>query len=73
VKEAWLKAQGTGILWKLEDLMVTVHGDRAGLMRLGAAPQHISEGWNIIVVEPAPGFVAAVAALGQDWHLVPHR
>jgi 4'-phosphopantetheinyl transferase len=73
VKEAWLKAQGTGILWKLEDLMVTVHGDRAGLMRLGAAPQHISEGWNIIVVEPASGFVAAVAALGRDWQLVPHR
>lgn len=62
-KEAYIKARGCGLSYPLDAFDVSVRpGEPAALMR-GC------RGWSVRAFEPAPGFVAAVVAEGQDWAL----
>jgi 4'-phosphopantetheinyl transferase len=63
-KEAILKALGAGIAWPLSDVEVTLApGELASLLGIGAGG---GEGvhWTLRALEPAPGYVAALAVEG---------
>jgi 4'-phosphopantetheinyl transferase len=64
-KEAWLKATGEGIAHSLHQVEVSfLPGEPARLLRVPAG--RVPEGcWSLHHLEPAPGFVGAVA-IGAD-------
>lgn len=62
-KEAYVKALGMGLQVPLESFDVSLApGEPAAL--LGSAGSR----WALRAFEPAPAYVAAVAAEGDDWH-----
>ncbi len=76
-KEAVLKATGEGLHFPLSAFAVTLlPGEPAAVrwdLRAGAAPR----AWTLASFEPAPGYVAALAYLGDAmparWHDWPPR
>jgi len=68
-KEAYLKALGDGITRPLDSFDVTLTpGQPARLLRVADAPAEC-ERWALHAFTPMPGFIAALAAEGRDWHL----
>jgi 4'-phosphopantetheinyl transferase len=65
-KEAVLKAVGIGIAFPLDRLVVTlVPNDRARVLAFDGTPAAAANWW-LEHLEPAPGYVGAVAAEGDD-------
>ncbi len=68
-KEAYLKATGEGLARGLEEVELSVEPSGARLLR---TPQGRTAGrprWDIRFLEPAPGYVAALAVAGRRWRL----
>lgn len=71
-KEAWVKALGTGLSSPLEEFSVSLDPDEpARLLEVAGDPLEPSR-WLLQSWAPQRGYVAAVAAEGDDWLLV-HR
>ena len=68
-KEAVAKALGIGLHARLGSIELTASDEHRTTERIrvdGAREQS----WGVKPFAPAPGYVAAVAARGHDWHLV---
>ncbi|HUT18859.1 MAG TPA: 4'-phosphopantetheinyl transferase superfamily protein [Anaerolineae bacterium] len=66
-KEAYVKAKGLGLEHPLEQFDVSlVPGEPARLLRVESDPGDTSR-WSLRWLEPAPGYVAALAVEGHDW------
>src|SRR5260370_19470867 len=69
-KEAFLKARGVGLSYGLERVEVTlVPREAPQLLRLAGEARQ-ARSWSLHNLEPAPGFVGALALEGHDHHLV---
>ncbi len=65
-KEAYIKARGEGLSLPLNQFDVSlVPGEPAMLLKGGAETSR----WALRELEPAPGYVAALAVEGHDWQL----
>lgn len=68
-KEAYLKAKGDGLALGLDQFDVSLApGEPAALLRTEGDPQEASR-WSIRELDPAPGYAAALAVEGRNWHL----
>lgn len=68
-KEAYIKAKGEGLSMPLDRFDVSLApGEPAALLSASGDEQELSR-WALRELSPAPGFVGAVAAEGQDWEL----
>ncbi len=68
-KEAYLKATGNGLAQPLDQFDVSLApGEPVRLLRVRGASEEVSR-WSLAALTPAPGYVAAVAIEGHDWHL----
>ncbi len=68
-KEACLKARGDGLSVDPRSISVFIGpGSRAGLRRVSFDPSKTNP-WTIRDIQVAPYYVAAVAAVGDDWQL----
>ena len=68
-KEAYMKAKGDGLALPLDQFEVSLApGEPAALLRTAWDPQEAAC-WALQDLAPAPGYRAAVAVAGHDWHL----
>jgi len=68
-KEAYIKAQGTGLSLPLDQFTVTLAPDEIPrLVSTEHAPAEAAR-WSLQAVTFVPGYAAAVVAEGQDWSL----
>ncbi len=68
-KEAFVKARGTGLAHALASVAVSlVPGAPPALLRLDCAGATLHD-WRLEAIAPAPDYVAALVARGQDWQL----
>jgi len=69
-KEAYIKARGDGLGHPLDQFAVSlVPGEAARLWAAGDGDEREVARWSLDAVPPAPGYVAALAALGAGWRL----
>lgn len=68
-KEAYIKAKGDGLSLPLDQFDVSLApGEPAALLHTTRDPQEAAC-WALQDLAPAPGYRAAVAVAGHDWHL----
>jgi 4'-phosphopantetheinyl transferase len=68
-KEAYLKAKGEPVFRRVKSIDVTLApGDPPALLRTSADLQEVSR-WSIEALEPAPGYIAALAVEGHDLNI----
>ena len=68
-KEAYIKAKGEGLALPLDQFDVSLApGEPAALSHTAWDPQEAAC-WALQDLAPAPGYRAAVAGAGHDWHL----
>jgi len=68
-KEAYLKATGLGLEQPLDQFDVALApGEPARLLRVEDRPEETRR-WSLRWLEPAPGYLAALAVEGQDWRV----
>jgi len=68
-KEAYLKARGDGLAHRLDEFEVTLApGEPAALLSTAVNPQEASR-WSLHFLEPAPGYLAALAVEGHNLQL----
>jgi 4'-phosphopantetheinyl transferase len=68
-KEAYIKATGAGLALPLDQFDVSLApGEPAALLHTAWDPQEATR-WALQDLAPAPGYRAAVAVAGHDWHL----
>jgi len=67
-KEAYLKATGDGLAGLEEVEIVLNPGEPVALLSIQGDQQAASD-WCLSPLDPAPGYRAAVAVKGHDWHL----
>ena len=68
-KEAYIKATGKGLAQPLDQFDVSLApGDSAVLHYVEGSPDEASR-WLLKSMTPAPGYVAALAVEGNNWHL----
>ncbi|MGH9472935.1 MAG: 4'-phosphopantetheinyl transferase family protein [Terriglobales bacterium] len=65
-KEAYLKARGEGVLLPLDGFEVSLARDQPRLARVMADAEEAAR-WQIAHLEPAPGYVAALAMRATGW------
>ncbi|MCH9649165.1 MAG: 4'-phosphopantetheinyl transferase superfamily protein [Deltaproteobacteria bacterium] len=69
-KEAYIKATGDGLSMPLDRFDVTLTpGEEARMLRAEGSREK-AENWSMFHLEPAEGYVAAVAIPGHGWRLV---
>lgn len=69
-KEAYIKARGEGLSLPLDQFEVSlIPRESAALLSTQSDPDEVSR-WSLQELTPAPGYAAALAAEGRDWHLV---
>lgn len=68
-KEAFVKALGDGLTHPLDRFDVSLApGEPARLLWVEAMPEAVFR-WSLRELAPAPGYIAALAVEGHDWHL----
>jgi 4'-phosphopantetheinyl transferase len=68
-KEAYIKATGHGFGLAPDQFDVVIApGEPARLLNVSADPAEACR-WSLYDLQPAPGYIAALAAEGQDGHL----
>jgi 4'-phosphopantetheinyl transferase len=68
-KEAYIKADGRGVSLPLERIDVSAPEGRVAVLEEATGEWRTCPRWELRTLAPVPGFVAAVAAEGQDWRL----
>jgi 4'-phosphopantetheinyl transferase len=69
-KEAYIKARGEGLSLPLDQFDVSLApGEPAALVGVRADAAEALR-WSLQALHPGPGYVAALAATGQDWRVV---
>ena len=70
-KEAFIKALGDGLSFPLDQFEVSLAPDAAGqLLRSCGSDVDATARWRLVSLAAPPGYAAAVAAEGADWHVV---
>lgn len=68
-KEAYIKAIGTGLTTPLDQFDVSLApGEPARLLWVADRPDEVAR-WSLAHLDPAPGFVGALAVEGKDWQM----
>lgn len=68
-KEAFIKAVGSGLSYPLDQFDVSLRpGEPAALLHIHNAPADTAQ-WALHDLDPGPGYAAALAVEGRDWHL----
>jgi 4'-phosphopantetheinyl transferase len=68
-KEAYLKALGVGLALPTDQFEISLAtSDSPQLVHVKGDPVEAGR-WRLEVLSPAPGYTAALAAEGHDWHL----
>jgi 4'-phosphopantetheinyl transferase len=68
-KEAYIKAIGNGLMHPLNSFDVSLApGKPARLLKVEGDPQEASR-WSLKSLNPAPGYIAALAVARHDWQL----
>jgi 4'-phosphopantetheinyl transferase len=70
-KEAFIKAIGEGLSCPLSSFDVTLHPDEPARLTAVRSPNTRADQWQLVSLEPFPGFVAAVMAEMPVWSLRP--
>ena len=68
-KEAVLKAVGTGLTDDLKKINVASRPRRTACPSPAGYPQNISDIWEVIELDPGPGFTGALAVEGEGVHV----
>ena len=68
-KEAYLKALGGGLTLPLDEFAVSCAPGQPPVLLDTTGDANEPTLWSLKDLAPAPGYVAAVAAEGHDWHL----
>lgn len=72
-KEAYIKAIGRGLSYPLNRFEVTLDpAQEPKIVSLDGDTRGAAL-WRLVHVEPAPGYVGALAVSGQDWQIHSHR
>ena len=69
LKEAFVKADGRGVSLPLERIDVSAAEGRIAVLDQATGEWRKCPRWELRTLAPVPGYVAALAAEGQDWHL----
>jgi 4'-phosphopantetheinyl transferase len=69
LKEAYIKADGRGVSLPLERIDVSSPEGRVAVLNEATGEWRTCPRWELRTLAPVPGYVAAVAAEGQDWRL----
>jgi 4'-phosphopantetheinyl transferase len=69
LKEAYIKADGQGVSLPLERIDVSAPDGRVAVLDEAAGEWRTCPRWKLRTLAPVPGYVAALAAEGQDWRL----
>jgi 4'-phosphopantetheinyl transferase len=68
-KEACVKALGLGVWSAFDRFEVSVEpGAPARLLAVDGSPS-AAEAWSLVHLEPAPGYVGALAVPGHEWQI----
>jgi 4'-phosphopantetheinyl transferase len=66
---AYIKADGRGVSLPLERIDVSAPEGRVAMLDEDTDEWRRCPRWKLRTLAPVPGYVAALAAEGQDWHL----
>jgi 4'-phosphopantetheinyl transferase len=69
LKEAFIKADGRGVSLPLERIDVSAPQGRVAVLNEATGEWRTCSRWELRTLAPVPGYVAALAAEGQDWRL----
>jgi 4'-phosphopantetheinyl transferase len=69
LKEAFIKADGRGVSLPLERIDVSAPEGRVAVLNEATGEWQACPRWKLRTLAPVPGYVAALAAEGQDWRL----
>jgi len=69
LKEAFIKADGRGVSLPLERIDVSAPEGRVAVLNEATGEWRTCPRWELRTLAPVPGYVAALAAEGQDWRL----
>jgi 4'-phosphopantetheinyl transferase len=68
-KEAYIKARGEGLSLPLDQFDVSLApGEPAAVLGTQRDPSEAAR-WSLLELDPAPGYVAALAVEGRSWRL----
>ena len=69
LKEAYIKADGRGVSLPLKRIDVSAPEGRVAVLDEATGEWRTCSRWELRTLAPVPGYVAALAAEGQDWRL----
>jgi 4'-phosphopantetheinyl transferase len=68
-KEAYIKARGEGLSLPLDRFDVSLDPGEPGMVDGASRDPSEASRWSLQELNPIPGYAAAVAVEGHDWHL----
>jgi 4'-phosphopantetheinyl transferase len=69
LKEAYIKADGRGVSLPLAQIDVSAPEGRVAVLNEATGEWRMCSRWELRTLAPVPGYIAALAAEGQDWRL----
>ena len=69
LKEAYIKADGRGVSLPLKRIDISAPEGRVAVLDEATGAWRRCPRWKLRTLAPVPGYVAALAAESQDWHL----
>jgi 4'-phosphopantetheinyl transferase len=68
-KEAYLKARGDGLVHPLDRFSVSLRPGEPAELLYSEIPGEVAR-WSLLELWPGPGYVAAMAVEGHNWHVI---
>jgi len=69
-KEAYIKATGDGLSMPLDRFDVTLLPGEPARMLSAEGDTEMAARWSMVHLDPAPGYIGALAIPGKDWRVV---